>query len=203
MSVLINFKICDNSKDCGGIEICPTHAFYWDDEMSSIAIDNEKCTNCELCVKECPVDAIKVAKTDEEFLKFKKEIEEDSRIISDLFIDRYGAQPVHPGFLISQDKFNIQILECSKLAAVEFFNDDSIMCLLYSIPIKELFEGMDIKYRKILLTDDSIAVKYNLDELPALLFFKDGNYIGKICGYFEDSQKNELISQINIILEET
>ncbi len=32
MSVLINFKICDNSPDCNGIRDCPTKAFYWDKE---------------------------------------------------------------------------------------------------------------------------------------------------------------------------
>ena len=32
MSVLINFKICDNAEVCGGIEVCPTGALSWDEE---------------------------------------------------------------------------------------------------------------------------------------------------------------------------
>ena len=32
MSVLINFKICDNAKECGGISICPTGALKWNEE---------------------------------------------------------------------------------------------------------------------------------------------------------------------------
>ena len=36
MPVLINFKICDNAKECGGIEVCPTGALSYDDENKSI-----------------------------------------------------------------------------------------------------------------------------------------------------------------------
>lgn len=32
MAVLVNFKICDNAKECGGIEVCPTGALSWDEE---------------------------------------------------------------------------------------------------------------------------------------------------------------------------
>ena len=27
MAVLVNFKICDNAKECGGIEVCQTGGF--------------------------------------------------------------------------------------------------------------------------------------------------------------------------------
>lgn len=30
MPVLINFKICDNAKDCSGIAVCPTGALSWE-----------------------------------------------------------------------------------------------------------------------------------------------------------------------------
>ena len=126
MPVLINFKICDNSKDCSGIEACSVGAFYWDEKNKTIAIDNSKCINCGKCESACPVGAIRVAETDEEFEKIKKEIEEDPRKVSDLFVDRYGAEPVDPAFLITENKFEIQIIESTQLAVVELFNDDSI-----------------------------------------------------------------------------
>lgn len=43
MSVLVNFKICDNAKECGGILTCPTGALSWDEEKETININNEKC----------------------------------------------------------------------------------------------------------------------------------------------------------------
>ena len=200
MPVLINFKICDNSEDCSGIEACPTGAFQWDEKNKTISVDNSKCISCGACEKSCPVDAIRVAKDEKEYKKIKKEIDRDSRKVSDLFIDRYGAQPIHPAFIIPQGKFEIQILRSTKLAAVEFFNKKSIMCLLKSIPVKELFEGLDVKYRKMEITDDALLEKYKVKELPALLFFKNGKIIGKIEGYYNTAKEKEIIKKIKGII---
>lgn len=199
MSVLINFKICDNAKECGGIEVCPTGALTWDGENKTIKIDDSKCTSCGVCEKACPIGAIMIARTEEEYEKIKKEIDEDPRKISDLFVDRYGAQPIHEAFLISQDKFESQIPESTRFTVVELFKEDLIECLIRSIPIKELFEGMDIIYKKIEIRDNSLLEKYNVKELPSLLFFKDGNLIGKIEGYYSDKKKKELKEKINEI----
>lgn len=200
MPVLINFKICDNSKDCSGIEACPTGALFWDTENKTIIVDNTKCTSCGACENSCPVGAIRVAKNDDELAQIKKEINADTRTVSDLFVDRYGAQPIHPAFNISEDKFNVQILESTKPAVVELFSNDSIQCLLHSIPIKDLFHGHDIKYRKIEVTGNTFIEKYRVKELPALLFFRNGNLVGKIEGYFDIRKKSELLDDVNKIL---
>ena len=128
MSVLINFKICDNSKDCNGIAVCPVKAFYWDEKKKTLKIDNSKCISCGKCEDSCPVNAIRVARNEQEYKNIKKEIDEDPRKVSDLFVDRYGATSVSPAFLISPDKFEVQILESSKPAVVEFFKNSSIKC---------------------------------------------------------------------------
>jgi len=201
MAVLINFKICDNTEDCGGIEVCPVGAFYWDDKNKTIAVDNSKCINCGKCEEACPINAIRVAKTEKEYRKIKKEIKEDPRKISDLFVDRYGAQPIHLGFLISQDKFDVQILKSTKLAVAELFKNDSIECLLRSIPIKELFQDKDIKYKKTEVKDDSLLKRYKIKKLPALLFFRGGKLIGKIEGYYNNQEKGKLVEKINKLLK--
>lgn len=198
MPVLINFKICDNAKECNGIDVCPTGAIYWDEENKTIVVDNSKCTSCGLCEPACMVGAIRVGKTDEEYEKIKKEFKADKRKVSDLFVDRYGAEPVDPAFLIPEGKFDIEVLESTKTTVVELFNDDSIECLLESIPLKDLFSDADIKYRKM-GADEEFCEKYDVKELPALLFFKDGELIGKIEGYFDVKRKNELIEKINEI----
>ena len=199
MSVLINFKICDKSPDCSGIAVCPTDALYWDNENKMIGIDNSKCTSCDLCEKACMVHAIHVAKTDKEYERIKKEIDADPRKASDLFVDKYGAEPVDPAFILAQENFDFEILQSTKPAIVELFNDDSIECLLESIPVKNLIGHFDIRYRKIGIDDKVLLERYSVKELPALLFFKDGELIGKIEGYFDIKRKNELIEKINEI----
>jgi ferredoxin len=200
MTVLINFKICDNSKDCNGIAVCPTHAIVWDEKNKAIKIDNSKCINCGKCEESCPVSAIRVAKDEKEYKKIKKEIDEDPRKVSDLFVDRYGAASISPAFLIPLDKFEVQILESNKLAVVELFKNSSIKCLLYSIPIKELFKNLDVKYRKINIgNDETLLKKYKINQVPALLFFNNGKLIGKIEGHYRIGNLGELKKKVEDI----
>ena len=202
MAVLINFKICDNSKDCSGITVCPVGAFYWDEKRKTIAVDNQKCISCGKCEKACPVGVIRVARTEEEYKKIKKEIDEDARKVSDLFVDRYGAEPLDPAFFVPKTKFSVQILEATQVAVVEFFSSDSIKCLLYSIPIKELFGDYNVKYRKIKVKEDDLLLKkYKVTELPSMLFFKDGYLKGKIEGYYDHQQKKLLAQRIRKIMD--
>lgn len=200
MAVLINFKICDNAEECGGIEVCPSGALSWDKKKKTIKIDNAKCVACGQCEKNCPVGAIRVAKNDKEYEKIKKEIALDPRCRQDLFVDRYGAQPVGTAFLNSEKKFNFEYLRSQKLMMVEFFNEKSIMCLLHSIPIREIAGDFAFNYEKIKLKTKSLMEKFGILELPALLFFKKGELIGKIEGYYGIADKSKIKSEVAKIM---
>ena len=201
MAVLINFKICDNFKDCSGIAVCPTKAFYWDRKKRTIAADNEKCKSCGLCEESCPVGAIRVAKTAADYKRIKSEIARDPRRVSDLFIDRYSSEPKSPAFIIPAEKFKVQILESVQPAVVEFFNHGSIQCLLHSVPISELFKNVKIKYRKIEVQKNGRLLKqYKIKRLPSLVFFKNGGIAGKVEGYYGVGDKKELAEKVNRII---
>lgn len=200
MAVLINLKICDNAKECNGIAICPTSALSWDAKKKSIKIDNTKCISCGKCEKSCMVGAIHVAKDQKEYEKIEKEIKNDKRKVADLFVDRYGAQPIHPAFLINEDKFQLEVLEGEGMVVAEIFNDNSIRCLLKSIPMKELMVGYRIKYRKV-EAGENLVEKYKIKELPVLIFFRNGEIFGKIEGFYENKQKDELAKKIGKIMQ--
>jgi NAD-dependent dihydropyrimidine dehydrogenase PreA subunit len=168
MPIALNFKICDNSPDCLGILKCPTKAFYFNKKRNSLVIDNGKCVSCGLCIEECEVNAIKLAKNNIQLKKIQEKIDKDPHVQSDLFVDRYGSEPQDKKFFCPKEKFNIQIIQSTKPTVVECFNEKSIHCLVYSIPIKELFKNKNIVYRKFAVENKKF--KYGLKQLPHYCF---------------------------------
>ena len=133
MPAIINHKICDQANACGGINVCPVGAFTYNEKTKRIEIDNDKCISCGACAKTCPIAAIGVAKTWEEFEELKQAIDEDPRSADDLFVDRFGGDIINENVLIDFENLDKVIKENDKVI-IELFNDDSIMCLLKSIP---------------------------------------------------------------------
>lgn len=200
MAVLINFKICDNAKECGGIAVCPTKALTWDDNRETIVIDNDKCKSCGLCEKNCPIGAFNVAKTKEEYERIKNEIDEDPRTIKDLFVDRYGAAPLSDFFMLKSLEIEEKIKH-KGITLIELYKDDSIECLIKSIPIKELTEDFkeDTLFYKV-EADDEAASKYSVEKFPSLLVFRDNKYLGHIDGYYTTDEKNLLLDKLKKLL---
>ncbi len=200
MSVLINFKICDNAKECGGIAVCPTGALSWDEDNETIKIDNDKCISCGLCEKECPIGAIRVARTNEEYQSIAKEIEDDERTTKDLFVDRYGAVAISEFFQIEvsdiKEKANKNVL-----TLIEIYNPDVAECLLKSIPIKELTKNLpnDTLFYKAESKD--VISEYEITELPSLLVFKSGILLGHIDGYYTTDDKELILTKLNEIIK--
>ena len=199
MAVLINFKICDNDKACGGVAVCPTGAIYYDEEKETLSIDNDKCISCGMCEKECPIGAIKVAKDEKEYEILKKQIEEDPRKIKDLFVDRYGATPLSEFFMLDSEEVANKI-NSKNIVLIEFYNDDSIQCLLKSIPIKELIKDFpeSTQFYKVEISE-TLTNEYQIKELPAIVAFENGRMIGKIEGYIDEDNKEKLINEIQAL----
>ena len=200
MSVLINFKICDNAKECGGISICPTGALKWNEEKETIEIDNEKCISCGKCENECPIGAIRVAKTEAEYKKIKEEIDNDPRSQKDLFVDRYGAAPLSDFFMLDIKDLKDKICKNNNVI-VELYNDDSIECLLKSIPIKDIFKELpdNSMFYKIECNAD-IKRDLNINELPVLLVYENGEFVGKIEGHYSLDLKEEMYKKLKQII---
>lgn len=204
MPVIRNYKICDNAKSCNAINVCPTGAFKWNEDKKTLEIDKDLCIDCGLCATSedsCPIGAIKFAKTIEELKKLEEEIENDPRSFADLVIDRYGCQPI--GYPFSCTKEDLLLaLTSSKICLVEILKEELEECLIKSIPIKDIMNGIkeEVIYRKLEDDIDDLVDKYNIETMPALLIFKDNELIGKIEGYYSIEQKDELINKINEII---
>ncbi len=196
MAVLINFKICDNDKACSGMAVCPCGVFSWG--KNGLTIDNSKCISCGKCEEACMVSAIRVAKTEEEYKKIEKEIEDDPRTINDLLVERYGAKLIDAVAMEAKEDDIELKLDSKRPMIVELFNEDSIMCLLKSIPVKKIADAFDgeTRYIKVEVKNPEFMDKYDVKELPALLFFRDGKLIKKYEGYVDEAEESKLIDFI-------
>lgn len=201
MKALINFKICDNAPECSGIAVCPTGAMHFDEDKETIVVDDDKCINCGLCEKACPIGAIRVAKSEEEYERIQKEIEEDPRTIKDLFVDRYGAAPLSEFFMLDAQDLDEKIKN-TKLVLVEAYVEDTIECLIKSIPIKDITADMskDTLFYKV-EGNEELSIKYGINEYPSLLIFKDGKYVDKVSGYYTSDVKSEFMDKIKAIAD--
>ena len=200
MAVLINFKICDNANACGGVAACPTGALSWNEATQTIEIDNEKCLSCGRCEQECPIGAIAVAKTDEEYKRIEKEIDDDPRTTKDLFVDRYGSVAISDFFKIDVNDIQ-EKAQKDCITLIEVYNPDAAECLLKSIPIKELTKNMPQDTLFYKAESDKVIDEYGMSDLPALLVFQKGKLLGHIDGYYTIEEKEEVISKLNSIIE--
>lgn len=198
MPSIINFKICDNSNQCDALAACPTKAISWNETKKTIEIDESKCTSCGLCAKACTAGAVSVA-TGVEFEKIKKEIDQDSRRTSDLFIERYGASSMDPTALVSPAFLQSQIDKKLTLVA-EIFDNDLAMCLVKSIPIKDIFKNKILYYKINIKFGPNLIKDYKIKTLPCLLLFKNGQLTGKIEGYYGLDKKKELFSIVSSLV---
>lgn len=210
--VLINYNICDNAPECSGIAVCPTGALYYDDEAERIAFNEELCCDCGACADAdgdgCPIGAILHANDDEEYVQMRADIDAETRTADALNVERYGASPIDESLDVEQweDFLNAN---CDKLLLIEFFTDNSIHCLLHSIPISSLREEIgEFTHRKVFVENAEIMAsidiisKYDLVGLPILACFRDGKCLGLVEGYYEDKDRDIFVRKLREIIEQ-
>ncbi len=205
MPIAINFNICDNSPECSGKSVCPTDAIYWDvDQLNALGnvgtlcVDNEKCISCGKCVGEegCPVGAIILVHTTQELEDFEKSIAIDNASVQSLFVDRFGAEPIDKRICITPNI--IKNILGKDFTIVEEFSDETIQCLLTSIPVSSIVNyvkdltGNDVRYYKCNCTEVA-NINY---ELPCLKVFKNNVLLTQIDGYYDNSQFDKLITTL-------
>lgn len=210
--VVINYSMCDNAPECSGIAVCPTGALYFDEEKNKIAFNADLCCDCGACAdaegEGCPVGAIMHADSDEEYEKLLAEAEADMDKVEALNVERYGATPIDAPIELANLSQFIGKNSNGKML-VELYCDDSIHCLLHSIPISGLKDELNgFKYTKVHVNDltelQTIAEIQEftkdielVEDLPILIAFNNGIPIGRTIGaYYDDTERDKLVDEL-------
>ena len=203
MTVLINKKRCDNSRECSCIVECPNKAFYWDEANKTIAVKESLCTKCRICMIACLAGAVKVSRDQAEYEKIKGEYDSDIMTVEKLFVDRYGAAIINEDYLLDVDKINDLISSANKSLLIEIYNEEESNCLINSVPISEIIDVIkdEVTYRKVNINGISeiknIILLNKIKKLPVLCFVRNGNLLIDYQGLCDISDKQQLIDKFS------
>lgn len=201
MPVIVNYKICDSAPECPGIEVCPTNAIFYDNEKKEIRVNEKKCIDCERCIAVCDAGALKLYRIEQERKKIMDDIAQQNMTKKELFVDRYGAQPIDNEKLIETIMLDHKVKKNNNIMLVEIFIENNIECLINSIPVSKIVNEQQA-YLKVEDLNGKIKEKYKIDTYPALLVFKEKNNIGIINGFYNVDQELEFRNKIKKIIGE-
>lgn len=189
MPVILNLKRCDNVKECSVPAACPTHALYWDEAASSLAVDVSKCIDCGACRGLCPSGAVIEIEDPEEYKAALEIIENDPSTVADLFVDRYGAMTVsgtNEAKVIDLEKI---IQAATSTTIIEILDADNPSCLISAIPYKVLLGDKKVVFYKVMVSDDELKQAQDIVGVTAdtaLIIVKSGKIVARFEGQAKD-----------------
>jgi hypothetical protein len=97
-------------------------------------------------------------------------------------------------WLEKQDKDSILL--------VELFNINQTECLVHSIKVKDIQENAsdENQYIRVGLNKEEDFANSTIEKLPTLLVYNGNKFLGKIEGYFDDSEHEKFIQSIQNLL---
>jgi len=184
MPIIIHPGKCDQADTCSCPDMCPQHAWRRDVSGKHWEVDQIKCVECGLCVHVCPAGAVIYAENEEEKQKILEEIKNDTVYTPvTLFVERYGGCPMTESVVVDTKSFDSKVSK--GIVLVEFFNEDSIKCLVKTLPYHEFAPGLVI-YKVDVKSNPDLKQRFGINLLPTLIIFDDGKEVDRIEGFTDD-----------------
>jgi len=208
MKIIINHNLCDEAVECGGIEVCPTGAFYYDYKRKRVAIDESKCTLCLRCTlpDACPVGCILFARSIGDAKKIQSMIKEDPRTAKWLWRERYGCQPGKTApKAIEVTTANIdQVLTDNGYKLIDVWHPDFLDCRINSALFADLLDAAKKKlaiYKLNASTYPDLAKKLKVQQFPSLLLYKNDSEIWRLGGLIEPEKVKAVNKKLRSLIK--
>lgn len=99
---------------------------------------------------------------------------------------------------ISKDNFEKEVLQADKTVLADFYSDSCVPCKRLSPVLFALEEEYDEKLKIVKINinfDSELAEKYEVQAVPTLVFFKNGEEISRLRGAVKQAEIKEVIEK--------
>ena len=100
---------------------------------------------------------------------------------------------------VNNENFETEVLKTKGVVLADFYSDSCVPCKRMSPVLAELEEdyGNEIKLAKININfDGELAAEYEVQAVPTIIFFKDGEEVSRIIGAVKKSEISSVIDNL-------
>jgi len=207
MPIIINHNLCDEAPECGGIEVCPVGAFYYDYKRKKVAVDKKKCIECLKCTlpDACPVGCIIYARNEKEEKKIKKAINNNTKTRKWLWKERFGCQPAltPPKAKIVTNSNLDSILKLNGFKLIDVWHNDFLDCRYHSVLFEDVVGNIKVKITAYKLdgqNNNEVVKKLKIKKFPTLLIYKDNKEIWRFEEYISKNNLKEIKDKLKKLI---
>lgn len=209
MKIIINHNLCDEAPECGGIEVCPTGAFAFNEEAQRVQVDQKKCITCLKCTlpSACPVGCIYFARDENDKMRIEEMLKLDPKTESWLWEERYGCYPgkTAPFASTLTSKNFKESFSADEYKLVDYWNYNSIDCRYHSQLFTDILK--DVKapvsiYKVDCVSEKDISKQMKIINYPSLVLYdKSGKEIYRYEGLMKEANLTEVNKEIKALIK--